>query len=370
MMFLFYLLAFVVILSAVVVIHEGGHFFAARCCGVQVEAFSLGFGKKLWSRKDKKGTEWRICAIPLGGYVQMLGDDDAASTTKTKRELTKEEQEKTFFAQPVWKRAIIIFAGPFMNYVLAFAVFWGVLAIIGDIRIPPVVGEVMEGSAAEEIGIKKGDRILEINGMKIEDFTDLRRAIILDTYGQTVKVKIQRGEEVLTMDAKPKIMEDKNQRKDKIPMLGVVSDASIEPTHKHYTLFEAFNKAGLTVYEINRDTLVYLGQLIRGKRGASELRGPVGIAEASGDAAQGGFLVFILFLAQVSIGIGFVNLLPVPVLDGGHLALMLYEVIFRKPLSEKTQGVLIRIGMSLLLTLVVFTLFKDVPRVFSRMFGL
>lgn len=365
MMFFVYLLAFVIILSIVVVVHEGGHFFAARRCGVQVEAFSIGFGKKLWSRKDKKGTEWRVCAIPLGGYVQMLGDDDAASATKTKKELTDEEKKKTFFMQPVWKRAIIIFAGPFMNYVLAFVVFWGVFSVVGDFKIPPVVGKVMEGSAAQEVGIIKGDKILEINGMKIEDFKDLKRAIVLDNYNRQIDIKIQRGEEILNLQTKPKLEGD-----DKLPMLGVVSDESIEPTFRKYNIFEAFNQAGLMVYEINRDTLVYLGQLISGKRGASELRGPVGIAEASGDAAQGGFLVFVLFLAQVSIGIGFVNLLPIPVLDGGHLALMLWEVIFRKPLSEKAQNVLLRIGMSLLLTLVVFTLFKDVPRVFTRMFGL
>lgn len=365
MMFFVYLLAFVIILSIVVVVHEGGHFFAARRCGVQVEAFSIGFGKKLWSRKDKKGTEWRICAIPLGGYVQMLGDDDAASATKTKKELTDEEKKKTFFMQPVWKRAIIIFAGPFMNYVLAFMVFWGVFAVVGDFKIPPVVGEVIEGSAAQEVGIIKGDKILEINGMKIEDFKDLKRAIVLDNYNQRIDIKIQRGEEILNLQAHPKLEGD-----DKLPMLGVVSDTSIKPTFKKYNKFEAFNQAGLMIYEINRDTIVYLGQLISGQRGASELRGPVGIAEASGDAAQGGFLVFILFLAQVSIGIGFVNLLPIPVLDGGHLALMLWEVIFRKPLSEKAQNILLRIGMSLLLTLVVFTLFKDIPRVFTRMFGL
>ena len=365
MTFLFYLLSFIVILSLVVIVHEGGHFFAARCCGVQVEAFSVGFGKKLWCRKDKKGTEWRICAIPLGGYVQMLGDEDAASTTKTKRTLTKEEEQKTFFIQPVWKRAIIIFAGPFMNYVLAFAIFWCVLAVIGNFKIPAVVGAVVEGSTAEEAGILKGDQIIAINDEVIEDFKDLKRAIVLSTYGQEIVLKVKRGEGILELSAKPKL-----EGKDKIPVLGVVSDVTIEPTYEKYGVGRAFIEAGKFVYEINRDTLVYLGQVISGQRSASELRGPVGIAEASGDAAQGGFLMFILFLAQVSIGIGFVNLLPVPVLDGGHLALMLYEVVFRKPLSEKVQGILLKIGMSLLLALVVFTLFKDIPRVFSRIFGL
>ena len=365
LIFFGYLIAFVAILSIVVIVHEGGHFFAARRCGVQVEAFSLGFGKKLWSHKDKKGTEWRICAVPLGGYVQMLGDDDATSAKKTKRVFTEEEKKKTFFAQPVWKRAIIIFAGPFMNYVLAFVIFWASLMAVGDVTIPAVVGEVMPGSLAEQAQIQKGDTILAINGIDIADFKDLRRAIILSTFGQRLNITVQRGDTILDLHSDPLVEEE-----GKTPLLGVRSDISVKPKLNKYGFVDGFTGAISMVYEINRDTLVYLGQVISRHRGASELRGPVGIAEASGDAAKDGWLSFILFLAQVSIGIGFANLLPVPVLDGGHLVLLAIEAIARKPLSEKAQNVLMRIGVSLLMALVIFTLCKDVPRVISRMFGL
>ena len=362
---LLYLGSFILILSLVVIVHEGGHFLVARLCGVQVEAFSVGFGKKLWSRKDKKGTEWRLCLIPLGGYVQMLGDDDAASTQKSKKKLTPEEEKRTFFAQPVYKRAAIIFAGPFMNYVLAVVVFSFVLGIVGQVRIPPRVGTVLEDSVAQKIGILPGDLILSVNEQKIEDFMDLKRAVVVSHFGKPIELQIKRGEEILSLTALPEIV-----GKEEIPKLGITSDTNVEANFQRLSPGEALRQAVVMVYQINVDTLQYLGQVLTGRRSANDLRGPIGIAEASGDAAKGGFLSFILFLAQVSIGIGFVNLLPVPILDGGHLVFLGYEAIFRKPLSEKIQTALLKVGMALLLALLCFTLFKDVPRVIGRIFGL
>ncbi|MBP5534735.1 MAG: RIP metalloprotease RseP [Alphaproteobacteria bacterium] len=362
---LIYLFSFVLILSLVVIVHEGGHFFVARLCGIQVEAFSIGFGKKLWVHKDKKGTEWRLCAIPLGGYVQMLGDEDAASTKKSKKVLTDEEKERTFFAQPVYKRAAVIFAGPFMNYVLAVVIFAAILATVGYPRIPARVGQVMEGSVAQKVGIQVGDLILSVNNKKIEDFSDLKRAIVLGNYGQSIDLQIQRNEEILSLSATPELV-----GKDEVPQLGVISEAIVEPSYKKYNLIGAIGKAIQEVYQMNVDTFVYLKQIVTGKRKANDLRGPVGIAEASGDAARGGWLSFILFLAQVSVGIGFVNLLPVPILDGGHLVFLLYEAIVRKPVSERVQNALLKVGMALLLFLFCFTLFKDIPRVIGRVFGL
>lgn len=363
-----YLISFIVILSLVVIVHEGGHFAMARLCGVQVEAFSVGFGKKLWSRKDKRGTEWRLCAIPLGGYVQMLGDDDAASTQKTKKKLTPEEEKRTFFAQPVYKRAAIIFAGPFMNYVLAIVVFACVLATVGQVRIPPYVGAVMEGSVAQEVGIQKGDLILAVNGKKVNDFTELKRAVLVSYYDRAIELQIKRDGKVLTLTAKPELIGE-----DKMPQLGVMSDTTVEVSYKRLNPVAAIGEAIHISYQMTVDTLQYLGQVLTGRRSANDLRGPIGIAEASGDAAKGGWLSFILFLAQVSIGIGFVNLLPVPILDGGHLVFLGYEAIVRKPVSERIQNALLKVGMLLLLALFCFTLFKDVPRVIERIgrvFGL
>ena len=189
--------------------------------------------------------------------------------------------------------------------------------------------------------------------------------LFVSTYGKTIDLTIERDGKLLHLQATPKLVGE-----DKMPQLGVVADMNVELTYERYNPIEAVGKAVQMVWQINTDTLIYLKQIITGQRSASELRGPVGIAEASGDAAKGGWFMFVLFLAQVSIGIGFVNLLPVPILDGGHLAFMAYEAVARKPASEKVQEALLKVGMVLLLALFVFTLFKDIPRVIGRVFGL
>ena len=360
-----YLVSFLFVLSIVVIVHEWGHFFAARRCGVQVIAFSIGFGKKLWSRKDKKGTEWRICAIPLGGYVQMLGDEDAASMKKSDEGLTEEEKKHTFMAQSLWKRALIIFAGPFMNYFFAIIALTIILATVGYVRIPPVVGEVLPQSAAQEAGLQKGDTILAIDAAPVDDFTDLKRAIVISKFGKEMTLTINRNGQVFDLKVLPKI-----EKEGDMPQLGVVAPVDVEPTFEKYPVHKAFVQSSVMAYEITVDTLVYLGQVLAGKRSADDMRGPIGIAEASGDAAKAGFLVFVLFIVQVSIGIGFVNLLPVPLLDGGHLAIYAVEAVIRKPVSEKIQMVLLRVGMAVLIFVFAFTLFKDIPRVIGRILGI
>ena len=364
MMTLLYLAAFVVILSIVVVVHEGGHFLVARLSGVQVTAFSVGFGPKLFSWKDKHNTEWKICAVPLGGYVQMLGDEDAASMGKSLEGLTEEEKKRTFMAQPLYKRAAIIFAGPFMNYVLAVLLLTGVLTFYGYPILPAVIGSVIEGSAAEEAGILAGDKVLSINGEAVETFDDMRRIIIISDFGKSANVEILRDGEIIHVSLMPRVVEGS-----KVPMLGVLSEAKIDVSMEKYNPFVAFVKAVAMTGRITADTTVYLGQVLSGRRSADDMRGPLGIAEASGDAARAGFVSFIMFLIQVSIGIGFINLLPIPLLDGGHLAMYGWEAVFRRPLGEKAQNVLMRVGIVLLLSLFIFTLWKDIPRVFERIFS-
>lgn len=362
MTMLFYLLSFVVVLSIVVIVHEGGHFWMARLCGIQVVAFSVGFGKKLWSHTDKKGTEWKLCAIPLGGYVQMLGDEDAASMKKSDAGLSEEEKKHTFMAQPLWKRALVIFAGPFMNYFFAVVLLTVIFATVGYIRIPPVVDKVIPGSIAAEAGIEPNDEILTVNGKKVQDFTALKRMIMVSNYGQTLSLAVKRNDEVLTFSVLPRPLEGKSET----PMLGVMAKPNADLTYERYNPIVGFGVSVEMVYEMTVDTLIYLKQVIMGQRSADDMRGPVGIAEASGDAAKAGFFALILFLIQVSVGIGFVNLLPVPLLDGGHLAMYAYEGIVRKPLNEAVQNALLKVGLVLLLGLFAFTMFKDVPRVIER----
>ena len=360
-----YLISFLFVLSIIVIVHEWGHFFIARRCGVQIVVFSIGFGKKLWSRIDKKGTKWQVCAIPLGGYVQMLGDEDAASMKKSDAGLTKEEQKHTFMAQPLWKKVGIIFAGPFMNYFFAIVTLVVILTTVGYIRIPPVVGEVLPQSAAQKAGLQKGDVILSVNEKKVEEFSDLKRAIVFTDNGEEVILTVLRGTDTFDVTIYPQ-----SEKKGKMPQIGVVAPLEAEPTFKKYSIPDAMIEATKMAYDITFDTLVYLGQILTGKRTADDLRGPIGIAEASGDAAKAGFWEFIMFIVQVSIAIGFINLLPIPMLDGGHLAMYAVEAVTRQPISEKMQMVLFRAGVMLIFAVFIFTLFKDIPRVFGRIFHL
>ena len=363
---LVYPLAFVLILSIVVIIHEGGHFLAARLCGIKVTAFSVGFGKKLWSRVDKKGTEWKLCAVPLGGYVQMFGDDDAASMTENTKNMTEEEKKLTFSAQALWKRAIVIFAGPFMNFFFAVMALTILFWTEGYFRIPPIVGEVLPGTLAEEIGLQSGDKILFLNNHPIADFTDIKHVVSLSDYEKELSIKILRGDRELVFRGTPKFDEENGR-----PLIGIRSDPKVELIHIEYdNPVEAFGAAVKMTYQITADTVVYLGQVIRGQRQADEMRGPIGIAEASGDAAKNGIFSLLMFLIQVSIGIGFINLLPMPPLDGGHLALYAVEAVVRRPLGEKAQNFLLKVGVFLLFCLFTFTLCKDIPRIVKRVFDL
>lgn len=363
MMFLSCLLAFAFVLLIVVVVHEGGHFFMARCCGVQVEEFSIGFGKELWGRTDKKGTRWKICPIPLGGYVKMLGDEDAASTKQSAENIPPEDLHKTFLAKPLWQRALIIFAGPATNYLLAFVLLTGLFWGVGQINMLPVVGEVMPDSAAQKAGILSGDKVLSINDRKVESFTDIARFVRLEEYGKPLQIVVLRDNQEQTI-----LVEPLQETKDSPALLGVQASVDAYEVKKELGFFESMALSAQTLWDVTAGTLRYLGQIISGHRVPRDLRGPLGIAEASGDALMGGWIVLIGFIANVSIAIGLVNLLPIPVLDGGHLAFYAIEAIRRKPLSPKAQSIFTYAGLSLLMLIFVYSLFLDVPRIIQRMF--
>ena len=360
---LIYLFAFVLVLSIVVVVHEGGHFFVARCCGVQVEEFSVGFGKELWGRNDKKGTRWKICAIPLGGYVKMLGDEDAASAQQSTENVAPEDIHKTFLAKPLWQRALIIFAGPATNYLLAFVLLTGLFWCVGQMIMLPVVGDVMPDSAAQKAGILTGDKILSINDKKVESFSDIARLVRLEEYGKNLQVIVLRDHQEQTISVPPI-----QETKDSPALLGVQSSLDAYEIKNNLGFMASVALSGQTLWDVTSGTLRYLGQIITGHRVPRDLRGPLGIAEASGDALMGGWIVLIGFIANVSIAIGLMNLLPIPVLDGGHLAFYAVEAVRRKPLSPRAQKACIRIGLSLLLLIFVYSLCLDVPRILQRIF--
>ncbi|HBO59048.1 MAG TPA: RIP metalloprotease RseP [Alphaproteobacteria bacterium] len=357
---LLYPVSFLFVLSLVVIVHEFGHFQAARSCGVKVDEFSVGFGKTLWSRTDKKGTLWKVCLIPLGGYVKMLGDADAAGTKVDEKvkELTDEEKKSSIVYQPLWKKAVIAFAGPAMNYVFAIVLLTGLLRAYGLLTVPPVVSAVSAGSAAEAAGVLPNDRFISINGMKINEFHDIRRAIELDS---TLNMVVLRDGKEVELTAVLK-------RENGGAVLGV--QAVMQREHyKDLNLREAFETALKDTWELTADTTAVLKRILLRERSADDLRGPLGIAEASGDAAKGGAVSFLTFLIQVSIGIGFLNLLPVPMLDGGHLLFYAIEAVIRRPVPEKAETIALNIGFFLLIGLLIVTSWNDIVRIVSRLFG-
>lgn len=360
-----YLIAFIVVLSLIVLVHEGGHFLVARLCGVRVEEFSIGFGKELWGRTDKHKTRWKVCALPFGGYVKMLGDDDPSSS-KVSQKVPAKDMPFTFIAQPLWKRACIVFAGPAMNYIFAIVVLAGVFFTVGEVVIPPVVGEVVADSPAQEADVRPGDRIVSLNGKQIEGYRDIIRAVRLTEYGKPLTVEIDReGEEnPFSLIIVPRALQDEST-----PMIGILPVSGVELIQKDFSLVASVKESVKSTTEATMDMLLYLKQIIFDRRAATDMRGPLGIVEASGDALKGGSLMLVLFIIQISIAVGFMNLLPIPVLDGGHLVLYLIEAIIGRPLSEKAQAILLRVGVIILLLLMVWTVFLDVPRIWQRIFS-
>lgn len=358
-----YLLAFVFVLSLIVIVHEWGHFIVARLSGVKVVQFSLGFGRVLWSRVDKKGTQWQICLWPLGGYVKMLGDEDAASAKTNTASVPESERHLMFLSQPLYKRAAIIIAGPLMNYIFAICVLIGVFVVGGKGVIPAVVGNFLDESPAQQAGMMIGDKIVQVNGLDVTEFSDMLRAIQVSEYGKELVMQVDRNGEMMTFHVTPTYYEGDN-----VPKIGIYSDPSLLKWEQ-IGFVDAVSESFKTVYVITADTLTYLGQILFGGRSADGMRGPLGIAEMSGDALKGGALSLLLFIAHISVAIGFMNLLPIPLLDGGHLFFYAIESVIRQPLSERFQNAMLWGGMVLLFSMLLFTMYLDIPRIIQRIFA-
>ncbi|GGY54423.1 M50 family metallopeptidase [Parvularcula lutaonensis] len=389
-------LAFLVMLPLIVFIHELGHFQTGRLFGIKIDAFSIGFGPTLKSWVDRHGTVWKISAIPLGGYVKFFGDANAASagtqandgkagTTQfnSQREalefsLSEEEKEVCFHFRPVWQRAAVVAAGPIANFVLAVLIFALLFMTIGRTVSQPVVTGVQEGSAAYEAGFQPGDRILTLNGSKVRSFEAMASRIKLSS-GEELTFTVDRDGEVVTLKATPRrtTMVDGFGNEIEAGLLGVQgSNATLERRR-----FGPVGAVAEGVREVGRTislTARYFGRLLTLREDPRDIGGPVRIAQFAGQAASSGFtpegeasfgdrlIVSIVNFAQVaaliSISVGFLNLLPVPVLDGGHLLFYGYEAVAGKPMNEAVQGALFRVGLALVFTLIVFVLINDVLR--------
>lgn len=352
--------SFVLLISFIVFIHEFGHFYVARLCGVKIEEFAIGFGPELWGFNDKHGTRWKICPIPFGGYVKMYGDKNGASIPDEEvvAKMSEADKKISFIGKNVFQRIAIVAAGPIANFLLAIVIFTFLLKVNGLVTIPSVVGEVMENSAAAEAGLRTGDKILTIDSTEVTTFDEIRD-IVSQSADRKLQFQILRAGEMISLEVTPKFRVNKDIFGDdvKVGMIGVVGS---EGTHRILTLGQSFIEANKETYRISTAIFKALGELITGKRSVDELGGPIKIAQYTGKTVEMGFLAVIWFVAMISVNLGVMNLLPVPVLDGGHLFYYLFEVIRGKPFSQKVQKIGFQIGFAMILTLMIFTTFNDI----------
>lgn len=354
-----YLISFLVILTILVFVHELGHFWVARRCGVRVEVFSIGFGPELFGITDRRGTRWKFSALPLGGYVKMFGHaptvEDAGGR---EREMTHEERQVAFHYKSLGQRAAIVAAGPLANFLFAILVLAGLFSIYGQPYSPAVVGGVVAGGAADQAGMLPGDRIVSLNGRHVERFEEVAQVVQLGL-GEPLTIVLERDGQLLTLHAQPTITEETDVlgKKHPIGRLGITSAAPSEVMH--YNPAAAVWEATRQTWALTTGTLKAVWQMITGVRSSEEIGGVVSIARMSGEVTQLGFANTVLFAALLSINLGLINLFPVPMLDGGHLAFYAFEAVRGRPLGPRTQEWGFRIGLALVLALFVFATRND-----------
>ncbi len=359
-----YILPFIILILIVVFIHEYGHYYFAKKFGVGVTDFSIGFGKEIFGWNDKSGTRWKICWIPLGGYVKFFGDRNVYSQADHKEILEKyseEDQKKLFTLKPLYQRSLIVFGGPLANFLLALVIFFSIYTFVGKDFTPAVINEVQKDSPAMVGGLKQNDVILEIDGNKVESIMDVSKFITMST-DKIIDFKVKRSYDELILKIKPNIVPGEDNLGNKLNkrIVGIKLGAyNNEINHVKLGPAQAIYHAAHEVYFVGISSLKYIGAMIFGKADTSQLGGPIRIAKISGQVAEFGVLAFISMMAYISISLGLVNLFPIPMLDGGHLMFYAFEKVLGRPLSQKTQEGFFRIGIFLLISLMFFTTFND-----------
>jgi len=385
---LLYIVPFLLVLTFIVTIHELGHFLVARAFGVKIDRFSVGFGKTIVSRVDRRGTEWRLAWLPLGGYVKFSGDldpssvPDEAGLAELRQRVIAEKgagaERDYFHFKPIWQRALIVAAGPAANFVLAMVLFTLLFTAIGEQVLAPRVAVVEANTPAATAGFQPNDLIKAIDGRPVADTSDVTRTVMMSA-GDPLRFTVDRGGQEVTLVATPqrRLEDDQIAGRVRIARIGLAMDRRIEDfSFRRLNPVEAFGKGIETIGSTVSMTGTYIGRIFMGKESGDLLNGPIGIAKAAGGVTQQAVaanpdpgwmaanlaLTFLSFAALVSIGIGIVNLLPIPVLDGGHLLFYGYEAVARRPVPARVQEVGYRVGLALLAGLMLFATWNDLQK--------
>ena len=328
---------FIVVLTIIVFVHEFGHFIVAKKCGVKIEEFSIGMGKKLFGFKDKSGVLWKFCCLPIGGYVKMYGDDNVSSFGGYSDNPSEDDLKYSLIYKHPLKKVAVAFAGPFMNFVLAIILFFAVFSIRGKPVSKPIVSGVVKSSQAEKAGVLVGDKILLINGHKIKTFNDIRFQLQYSS-GKKLAIDVLRNNKIVKL----------NTQYNKKEPFGVMSD---KVDYKQCSLLQALNESVVGVVDITVKTMQAVWNVVYHQIGLKNIGGPIAIAKESAKAGNSGILAFIYFIGLISVSLGAINLLPVPLLDGGHVVVNLVEFITRRRLSNFAYKIFVYIGLSFIILL-------------------
>jgi len=359
-----FIIPFIVLLTVVVFIHEYGHYYFAKLYGVGVTDFSIGFGKEIFGFNDKSGTRWKFCAIPLGGYVKFFGDRNVFSQAEQEellKQYSKEDQNKLFVTKPVYQRSLVVAAGPLANFILAILIFTFIYMFAGKDFTPAQIQEVQKDSPAYVSGIKDGDIILSINKNKVTSILDVSNYINTST-SDNIDVKVLRNNEEVILLVTPKRITGEDSLGNKVnkKIIGI----KIAPINNKFNR-ERLGPATALFYAVKETWFVtqasldFVISIFKGKGDTTQLGGPIKIAKITGQVAQHGLIAFLSIMAYISISLGFINLFPIPMLDGGHLMFYAFEKILGRPLTQRTQEGFFRIGLFLLISLMFFTTFND-----------
>jgi len=359
-----YIIPFLILIMIVVFIHEYGHYYFAKRYGVGVTDFSIGFGREIFGWNDKSGTRWKVCWIPLGGYVKFFGDRNVFSQTEQQEIINKyseDDRQKLFILKPLYQRSLIVAAGPLANFFLAILIFTMINMFVGKDMTPALVDEVQKDSPAFVANMKKNDTIIYIDNKKVESILEVSTFINIST-AETIEFVVLRNDQEISLLVKPNLVDGKDSLGNSVKkrMIGI----KLSPFNNEYKKqplgpSKAIYYSVKEVWFVTTTSLNYLGKMITGSADSSQLGGPIRIAKITGQVAEYGIIPFLSIMAYISISLGLINLFPIPMLDGGHLMFYLIEKILGRPLSQKVQEGFFRIGLFLLFSLMFFVTFND-----------